>query len=686
MSRFGNGIPAFVWWNIYWYLIMFVLTGVSVMNWKVGLQQNYWKNYLKKLKTKPAMIYNITFVSLALLVGCNIYWHTNLDNTYFTRKQFERRSVYYETRYSHLKYIDQPKITEVDVFVDIFPETRELSVRGRYVVKNNSQSYIDTLVINFPRSVEYTKRVFSGENIPTFVLDDDLFSLNLYSFSEPFAPGDSLILDFEFSSKKDRFGGLYGNRLVQKNGTLLYSSLFPSIGYSESPEIFSERRRKHFGLPEKDIMPPVDDPWGLTRNYVSGDADWISFRATVSTSADQIALAPGELVASWTEESDKSRGPRNYFQYQMTGNMLNFFTFLSARYEVKRDRWNGIDLEIYFHKPHDFNLDSMMTGMKESLAYFTEVLGPYHLSVLRIAEFPRFGYFAQAFPGLIPISEGVGFIADIDDDSIDYAFSITAHEIAHQWWAHQMIGGWTRGSIMLTESFTEYISLMVVKRRFSDKLFREKLAYTHNSYISSRAHEPRVELPLTQVEVTQSYIVYNKGQLMLHAASRMLGEDVLNAALREYIDLTRFTANPYSHTLEFMAVLDRYVPDEYKSIIDEMFNMVVLYDHQIKTATNEEIIPEYKRTAPKRFANIIEFTTEKRIYDADGVAEPVEYTGWLEIGLLDADGKLMHIERVWITERENIVVIESNDKPAEVIIDPYFQTMSLSTHQNRKKM
>jgi hypothetical protein len=686
MSRFGNGIPEYVWWSIYSYLIMLIFTGVTVMNWKVGLQQSYWKNYLKKLKTKPALIYNITLVSLAILIGGNIYWHTNIDNTYLTRKKIELRSVYYESRYSHLKRVDQPKITDIEVFVDIFPETRELEVRGRYIIKNNSQSCIDTLVINFPRSVNYTKRVFSGDNTPIIVSNDDFFSLNLYSFSEPLAPGDSLTLDFEFTSKKNRFGGLYGNRLVQKNGTLLYSNLFPSIGYSESPEIFSERRRKHYGLPEKDLMPPVDDPWGLTRNYVSGDADWISFRATVSTSADQIALAPGELVASWTEESDKSREPRNYFQYQMTSNMLNFFTFLSARYEVKRDRWNGIDLEIYYHKPHTYNLDNLMAGMKQSLSYYTEVLGPYHLSVLRIAEFPRFGYYAQAFPGLIPFSEGVGFIADIDDSSIDYAFSITAHEVGHQWWAHQMIGGWTRGSIMLTESFTEYISLMVVKRRFSDKLFREKLAYTHNSYISSRSYESKVELPLTQVEVTQSYIVYNKGLLKLHATSRILGEDTLNTALREYIDLTRFTANPYSNTLEFMAVLDRYVPEEYKSVIHEMFNMVVLYDHQIKNATSEEIIPEYKRTSPKNYTNTIEFTTEKRIYDADGIAEPVVYTGWLEIALLDSDGKLIHIERVLISERENIVVIESNEKPAEVIIDPYFQTMSLSAHQNRKKI
>jgi hypothetical protein len=40
------------------------------------------------------------------------------------------------------------------------------------------------------------------------------------------------------------------------------------------------------------------------------DADWINFETVVSTSADQIALAPGYLQREWTE------GGRRYFPLQ----------------------------------------------------------------------------------------------------------------------------------------------------------------------------------------------------------------------------------------------------------------------------------------------------------------------------------------------------------------------------------
>ena len=62
---------------------------------------------------------------------------------------------------------------------------------------------------------------------------------------------------------------------------------------------------------------------------------------------------------------------------------------------------------------------------------------------MRILEFPRYATFAQSFPNTIPYSESIGFIARVDPDDpkdIDYPYYVTAHEVAHQWWAHQVIG------------------------------------------------------------------------------------------------------------------------------------------------------------------------------------------------------------------------------------------------------
>jgi aminopeptidase N len=373
-------------------------------------------------------------------------------------------------------------------------------------------------------------------------------------------------------------------------------------------------------------------------------------------------------VASWTDNN------RNYFIYQHNDNVLNFYTFLSARYEVFRDSWNGIDLEIYYHKPHTYNLDSFMEGMKASLAYYTEAFGPYPYPILRIAEFPRFAYFAQAFPTLIPFSEGVGFIADLKKNTINYPFYITAHEVAHQWWAHQVIGGYVRGTLMLSEAFTEYASLMVVKKRFSDRLYREQLRYTMNQYLMGRSGERKFELPLTQMEM-QAYVAYSKGKLVMNATSRLIGEDNLNMALREFLEKYKYAANPYPNTTDFMVILDRFVPDSLKTTIDDMFNKVVLYDHKI-IRVNDDLLD------CGDFEIVVEFTTEKIYYDDKGVPNRVEYEGWLEIAFLDAGGEIYHIENLRITEKNNTFSMITMQKPAQIVLNPYFITLDITPHNN----
>ncbi len=154
------------------------------------------------------------------------------------------------------------------------------------------------------------------------------------------------------------------------------------------------------------------------------DADWINFEATVSTSPDQIAIAPGYLQKEWMEKG------RRYFQYKMDAPILNIYSFQSGRYAVKRDRWNNVNLEIYYQPGHEFDIDTMMESMKETLAYCSENFSPFQFHQLRIIEFPRYGTFAESFANTIPFSESIGFLTKISDkpDAIVLPFYVTAHE------------------------------------------------------------------------------------------------------------------------------------------------------------------------------------------------------------------------------------------------------------------
>src|SRR5690606_30833297 len=119
----------------------------------------------------------------------------------------------------------------------------------------------------------------------------------------------------------------------------------------------------------KEKMADRDDEKAKQSSYLRQDADYLSFRATVSTTPDQLAVAPGYLEKEWQE------GGRRYFRYVMDQPILNFYSVLSARYEVRRDAWNGVNLEVYFHPTHTYNVDTMLEAMKDALGYATDAFG-----------------------------------------------------------------------------------------------------------------------------------------------------------------------------------------------------------------------------------------------------------------------------------------------------------------------
>ena len=80
----------------------------------------------------------------------------------------------------------------------------------------------------------------------------------------------------------------------------------------------------------------IDDAAARRDNYISSEADWVTFATTVSTSPDQLAIAPGYLLKEWSENN------RRYFHYKMDAPMCDFYSIISARYAVKRDTYHDI--------------------------------------------------------------------------------------------------------------------------------------------------------------------------------------------------------------------------------------------------------------------------------------------------------------------------------------------------------
>ena len=83
----------------------------------------------------------------------------------------------------------------------------------------------------------------------------------------------------------------------------------------------------------------------------------------------------------------------------------------------------------------------------------------------------------------MPYSEGVGFIADLEHpDAIDFVYFVVAHEMAHQWWGHQVVGADIQGAQMLSETLAEYSALMVMEKEYGRDAMRRFLDYEMDRY------------------------------------------------------------------------------------------------------------------------------------------------------------------------------------------------------------
>ncbi len=666
MNGYGHFLARVRAFQAYWGAASVLLLVAAYLFWTRGTASS-WRERLHAARDRLgrstlalAGVSALAFVGL----GAFIFYNTNILNRYETTSEGQARQVAYEKRYKAGAAEPQPKITAVTLDVDLFPREQRVRMRGRYALENKTGKPVTTLQLALAQGRDLTVRQLEL-GVPARLVEDDRdLGVRIYALAAPMAPGATTTLAFDLELPTHGFTNDGSNTAVVYNGSFVNGRMvLPVLGYRERAELGRDQDRKKFGLTPKERMRDRDDPAGLQVNGLEGDADFIDYEATVSTEADQIAISPGYLQREWTE------GGRRFFHYKMDAPILDFFAFQSARYAVKKDTWHGpagdVAIEIYHQPGHEFDIDSMDASVKDSLAYFSAAFGPYQYRQFRIVEFPRYEVFAQSFPNTIPFSEAIGFIARVrpdDPKDIDYPYYVTAHEAAHQWWAHQVIGGDVQGSTMIVESMAQYSALMVMKKKFGAAKMRRFLSYELNRYLTGRAFEQKKELPLSRVE-NQAYIHYSKGSLVFYALQDYIGEDKLNQAVRAFRDAHAFKGPPYPSSEELVQRIREVTPPELQYLIDDLFEKIVVYDNRAVSAT-------MKPVAGGKWEVTMKVVAKKRVADALGKESDVPLDDLIDIGVIDVNGDAIAVEKKRIKGEEASFTMTVDKRPVKAGIDP----------------
>ncbi len=651
--------------RLYWGAFAVLLLLAAHLLWRRGTEVRLRPRLAsarRRLGGAPGWVAGAALMTFTA-TGAYGYYNTNVLNDYQTQGASEASAVAYERKFGAYLDLPQPRIVDLTLDVALYPQERRAVTQGRYRLRNLTAQPIPEIHVRlFGEDLELASASIAGARLR---LSDAEYGHHVYRLDRPMQPGEERVLAFETRLHVRGFRNQPTNTRLVENGTFLNESqLMPLVvsggaGRVQDPEV----RRKH-GLPELPGTPKLEDV-AATADPALGRG-WAKADITLSTSADQVPVAPGNKV------SDVVRGGRRTARFVSGAPIHPRFSIQSARYAERHRQHAGVDLVVYHHPAHAWNVDRMLDAMAVSLDYYRANFGPYPFDHARIVEFPGYESFAQAFAGTVPYSEVVGFISDYDEpETIDYVTFLTAHELAHQYWAHQVVGANVEGREVLSETLAQYSAMMVAKQLYGEDGVRRALQFQLDMYLSGRSYSAEEEPPLARV-VGDNHVTYRKGAVVMYLLQKRLGEDAVNRALRSLLARYRFQGAPFPRSTDLIDALraEADAPEE-QALITDLFERVTLY--HLKTDG-----PTATHRADGRWDVTVPVEARK-FYARGGLETETPLDERIEVGLFTAlpgadifdAADVVLMERRPIRSGRQVLRFVTDRKPTYAGVDPY---------------
>ncbi len=684
MGRFWIGRA---WFQVYWSAAALILLTLSHAMWKRGREQQLSLRLVQarlRLGGLPGVLLAVGAVVMAGTGGF-IYYNTSVLNPYETAQDNERYTADSEHELLKFEAVPEPKITAVTLKVDLYPKEVRAVTHGQYTIENHTAAALGEVQLRWLKPLKMQTLEVEGAHP---IQDFGRFDYRIYRFDQPMQPGEKRTVTFETVLEQRGFPNERPLTDIVDNGTFLNDqNIAPGLGVERRSFLSDRAKRRKYRLPAELRAPKLEDQSARSVNYLRHDSDFVDADITLSTDADQIPVAPGRSL------SDTVVDGRRILHTRTDAPILHFFSLQSARYAENKAVWQPptgepVSLEVYSYPGHPYNVAGMLSAMQASLALFSEQFSSFQFHQMRILEFPAYQMFAQSFANTVPFSESIGFIQrpgfakGQDAKDVDLVTYVTAHELGHQWWAHQVIGADMQGMTMLSESFAQYSALLVMEKLYGPDMIRKFLKQELDGYLRARGGEAVEELPLIRVE-DQPYIHYEKGALTMYWLKDMVGEEVVNRSLQRLLKEFAFKGPPYASSADFVRILREEAGPQYNDLITDLFERITLYDMSAHDA--------HAKKRPDGQYEVTFVVKGKKLY-ASGQGKETEapLNEPFDVGVFSAEpGKkgftaqsVLHFEKRTLVSGDQTITLVVKQAPTWVGVDPYNKRIDRNSDDN----
>jgi ABC-2 type transport system permease protein len=684
---------ALFWFHCYWLLCGGLLLILGAVFYYRGIISSF-KERIRLARHRFTGPIRLLAISLALgfvLVGAYNYYNVSYLHEYLTYKEKIKRAVAFEKILKKFQKDPLPNITKIRLFTDLYPDQRKAVTKAFISIKNNTGLPISRILLDGDQLSSYSVKC-RGLNMPfsyPLIYPRAIFSLfkpscdtsmyRLYQFVQPLAPGDSAILELDAMRDNIGFSNEPTDHSLLHNGTV-FDGGFPGLGYDDDEELRNPQKRKEFQLPpQEEEFPSQEDSAAKNSLIFSNISGLLSFETTISTSGDQIAIAPGNLEGYWQQNG------RNYFHYRLDSPRTYFsFGEFSGRYAITRDSvklpsGQSIGIEIYYHPGDARNLGRFMSAYKDGIPYLSKNFGSYQFKQMRLIESTLYTGRYHNFPNTSTFGEEYGWIASFDEPGLfDFCYFMSAFQLGQQWWMFQVAPNHAQGSNVIAEGLAKYGAIALYEKKVGEENMKNFLNGETNYYLNWHRYAFEKEFPLLNSK--RDFVWDTKAGVILYELKDLIGEDSLNLALHEFRDAWAYRdKGPYAGGNDLYRYIQKHVPDSLKYYLIDSWEKITIYDNKILAATVKPIGKN------DEYQVHVRLSVGKTYTDSAGEDRPVqEMNDLIDIGVFGSGNHPMYLKKHWFIAGEHDLNIVVKGKPLRVGIDPLGKLIDRQIGDNYK--
>lgn len=269
-----------------------------------------------------------------------------------------------------------------------------------------------------------------------------------------------------------------------------------------------------------DLDPPA--PHGDLAFAVSG-----RYRLRVRAPAGWTVVANGREVAART---DGDAVVRDF----VAGPARDLYVAASPDYRSLGREAAGVDLRVHHLPGQEAGARAALDAAAAALAIFGERYGPYPYRELELVAVPTDALGVE-FPGVAAIASRL--LAEGPSGLLE---GTVVHEVAHQWF-YGLVGSDQVSEPWLDEALAQYLTGLYFADRYGPGAARGFAASLLDRWDRVGRRPLPIGLPATDYSSREyGAIVYGLGPLVLVELEELVGEAVVAAALRDYVEAHRF--------------------------------------------------------------------------------------------------------------------------------------------------